>query len=139
MNERLEIADLNFNFACPAEERAKFTRTPPNKSWFVLPLEMMPTCARAIQARDRLGAIGRNASVERFLVDHNQWLGNLGIRVGLGPGFLSFSPRRHPANLRNPRTGESVSLVAQSPLQLPNPQGREEETASPFQSTDRGM
>src|SRR5678816_3885554 len=71
MDERLAIADLHFNLSCSAEQRAKFTRPPADKSGLVLSFKTVPSDTRAFQARHRACAISRSRFSQRLLIDQN--------------------------------------------------------------------
>src|SRR5689334_11963901 len=88
MNERLEIADLDFHLSGSAQERTKFACTPANERGFVFPFEMMPTRTGAIQTSDRIGAIGRDPRAKRLLLDENERGGSR--KLGAGSRFASL-------------------------------------------------
>jgi hypothetical protein len=69
---RLGIANLFFHLARGAEQGTKLTRPPTGKSGLVLPLEMVPTGARLIEARHHIGAIGGRSGAQRLLIEEHK-------------------------------------------------------------------
>lgn len=71
MHERLAIAKLFFHFARSAEQCAKFTRPPADKSRLILALKAMPPDAGIFQARHRARAMKYRRLSQRLLIDQD--------------------------------------------------------------------